>query len=285
MSGLLALVVAAALAGPPPPSMDSFAIDSHGSRLNALIYQAAGAGPHPVALFLHGFPGNEKNLDLAQAVRRAGWDAIYFNYRGSWGSAGTFSMANSLEDVAAALAWIRTPANAQKHHFDASRVAIVGHSFGGWLALESARQQPASVCVAVMAAWNVGWQVEHRAEKPALWAGVTEMVADATAPDGGPLRAGTDAVLKEIAGAPPAWNYLSQADALRDRPLFLIAASGDGPGLDPAMHASLAKAVGGTRVRTLTYEDDHAFSASRLPLAEALTQWLNGDCSPSRNQP
>ncbi len=278
MSGLLALVVAAALAGPPPPSMDSFAIDSHGSRLNALIYRAAGEGPHPVALFLHGFPGNEKNLDLAQAVRRAGWDAIYFNYRGSWGSAGTFSMANSLEDVAAALAWIRTPANAQKHHLDPNRVAIVGHSFGGWLALESAREQPASVCVAVMAAWNVGWQAEHRLDHPAAWGGVTAMVADATDPAGGPLRAGTDAVTKEIAGAPPAWNYLSQAEALRKRPVLLIAASQDGVSLDPAMHASLAAAVGGDRVRSVTFDDDHAFSASRLPLAETLSQWLNGEC-------
>ncbi|MDO8912512.1 MAG: hypothetical protein Q8N10_08825 [Phenylobacterium sp.] len=32
--------------------------------------------------------GNEKNLDLAQAVRRAGWNAVTFNYRGSWGSPG-----------------------------------------------------------------------------------------------------------------------------------------------------------------------------------------------------
>ncbi|MFD3266336.1 hypothetical protein [Phenylobacterium ferrooxidans] len=32
--------------------------------------------------------GNEKNLDLAQAVRRAGWNAAAFNYRGSWGSPG-----------------------------------------------------------------------------------------------------------------------------------------------------------------------------------------------------
>ena len=32
---------------------------------------AAGAGPHPTMLLLHGLPGNERNLDLAQAARRA----------------------------------------------------------------------------------------------------------------------------------------------------------------------------------------------------------------------
>src|SRR5580698_8059367 len=53
-----------------PATSASFQIPSHGSMMNALIYIAPGAGPHPVVILLHGFPGNEKNLDLAQAIRR-----------------------------------------------------------------------------------------------------------------------------------------------------------------------------------------------------------------------
>jgi hypothetical protein len=34
----------------------------------SVIYIASGAGPHPTVLMLHGFPGNEKNLDLAHSV-------------------------------------------------------------------------------------------------------------------------------------------------------------------------------------------------------------------------
>ena len=74
-----------------PASMQSFQIPSHGALLNAFVYVAAGAGPHPVVVLLHGFPGNERNLDLAQDIRRAGWDVLYFDYRGSWGSPGDFS--------------------------------------------------------------------------------------------------------------------------------------------------------------------------------------------------
>src|SRR5476651_2515165 len=90
-----------------PPSMAEINIASHGSRMNGLVYLAAGDGPHPVVIFLHGFPGNEKNLDLAQAVRRAGYQAVYIDYRGNWGSGGSFSFANGLEDVDAVLAWVR----------------------------------------------------------------------------------------------------------------------------------------------------------------------------------
>jgi hypothetical protein len=46
-----------------PAAMDSFQIPSHGALLNAIAYLASGAGPHPVVIVLHGFPGNEKNLD------------------------------------------------------------------------------------------------------------------------------------------------------------------------------------------------------------------------------
>jgi len=87
-----------------PASMQTFQIPSHGALLNALVYVAAGAGPHPAVVLLHGFPGNERNLDLAQDIRRAGWDVLYFNYRGSWGSPGDFSFSHAIEDTAAATA-------------------------------------------------------------------------------------------------------------------------------------------------------------------------------------
>src|SRR5579862_8666179 len=52
----------------PPASAEEIGIDSGGHRLNGLLYLPGGAGPHPVVIFLHGYPGNERNLDLAQAV-------------------------------------------------------------------------------------------------------------------------------------------------------------------------------------------------------------------------
>jgi predicted alpha/beta-fold hydrolase len=94
-------------------AMETFQLPSHGAKLNALAYVAAGAGPHPVVILLHGFPGNEKNLDLAQAIRRDGWDVVYFDYRGSWGSPGDFSFTHSIGDNQSAIAYVRDPANAK----------------------------------------------------------------------------------------------------------------------------------------------------------------------------
>ena len=58
-------------------------------------------------MLLHGFPGNEQNLDLAQVIRRAGWNVLTLHYRGAWGSPGSFSIGNVLQHADAAGAFVR----------------------------------------------------------------------------------------------------------------------------------------------------------------------------------
>ena len=111
-----------------PAAMEAPDIISHNTRLNAIIYLASGAGPHPVVLLLHGFPGNEQNMDLAYAIRRAGWNVLVPHYRGSWGSEGKFSFSNAIEDTQAAVVFLRDPDNAKKYRTDATKIVIVGHS-------------------------------------------------------------------------------------------------------------------------------------------------------------
>ena len=83
----------AAIADPPrdakfPAHNQQLLIPSHGVGMNALLFEASGKGPHRTVILTHGLPGNERNLDLAQAIRRAGWDVLTFTYRGAWGSPG-----------------------------------------------------------------------------------------------------------------------------------------------------------------------------------------------------
>jgi predicted alpha/beta-fold hydrolase len=104
-TGVLAQSVPPAISTDPPAdtahpaAMTVLHIPSHGVLINGLVYSPAGKGPHPTLVICHGLPGNEKNLDLAQAVRREGWNAVTFNYRGSWGSPGPFRFAQNLETL------------------------------------------------------------------------------------------------------------------------------------------------------------------------------------------
>ena len=92
-----------------PARAETLAIPTGEVQVNGLAYIAAGPGAHPTVLLLHGLPGIEKNLDLAHTLRRHGWNVVTMNYRGSWGSPGSFSFKGNLEDARAALAWLRRP--------------------------------------------------------------------------------------------------------------------------------------------------------------------------------
>src|SRR6201989_2642904 len=99
-----ALAAPSAITTDPPPdkahpaTMTYVRIPSHGALLNGVLYTASGASAHPTVMLFHGLPGNEQNLDLAQALRRAGFTVLTMHYRGSWGSPGSFSFAHCAED-------------------------------------------------------------------------------------------------------------------------------------------------------------------------------------------
>lgn len=138
---------AAIYADPPadkanPARSEVLHIPSGGVKINGLAYLAAGPGAHPTVVLAHGLPGNEKNLDLAQALRRGGWNVVTFNYRGSWGSPGTFSFTGNLDDARAVLAYLRTPENAARLRVETGRLVLMGHSMGGWVTSQVAAADP-----------------------------------------------------------------------------------------------------------------------------------------------
>jgi pimeloyl-ACP methyl ester carboxylesterase len=232
----------------PPAGMEEISISNHGERMNGMLYLAAGAGLHPVVLLLHGCPGFERNLDLAQAVRRAGYDVIYFDYRGTWGSAGTFSYSHALEDVEVALSWARSTAIAEKYHFDPTRISLIGHSFGGWLSLMTGAKHPADVCVAALAAENAGWDGTRFPDHPDERAEQLDYFR-ATTGNGAPIRAIAEDIQNEIVQNAATWNYLAQVNGLQSHALLLVSSTRDTPDEDVAMHKRLADAVhdaGGT---------------------------------------
>src|SRR4051794_30747956 len=129
-------------------------IPSHGSIMNGLVYLPAGAGPFPLVVLLHGLPGNEQNMDLAQALRRAGWAVMTFDYRGNFGSQGQFSIDHVVEDVRSAVAYSAAPATARSWRIDPRRIVVIGHSMGGLAAALSAGSQPKREATILLAPWD-----------------------------------------------------------------------------------------------------------------------------------
>ena len=104
-----------------PPTVVGITIPSHGVDMDGQSDLAAGAAPHGTVLLLHGLPGYESNGDLAQSIRRAGWNVLLFHYRGTWGTSGMFTQSAAIEDTAEAVHFLRDPANAAKYRSTPNR--------------------------------------------------------------------------------------------------------------------------------------------------------------------
>ena len=260
-----------------PARMAEIALESGGERLNGLLYVAAGVGPHPAVLLLHGNPGNERNLDLAQSIRRAGYTVLFFDYRGNWGSGGTFSRTHALEDVHAALGWVRSGATARQFRIDSSRVALVGHSMGGWLALMVAAADSRVTCVGALDSRNVGaYGRVLRRNRPADSALV--VANDSLTAPGAPYRAEGRGVglVAELKANAEDWDVTARARALSDRPILLVGATFKAD--QDSLVAALGR-VGARRVTALAWQTDHSFSDRRIALARTVVGWLRSSCA------
>ncbi len=253
-----------------PAAIDTFQLPSHGTLLNAFIYVAAGAGPHPTVVLLHGFPGNEKNLDVAQAIRRAGWNVLYFDYRGSWGSPGDFSFTHCIEDTAAAIAWLRDPANAAKERIDPKKIVLVGHSMGGFMALEAGSRDAGIAGVITISAADMG-MTQLLAAPVEQRAAFVPVIAPQLAAEGMAPLAGTspEALAQELVANVADWNFPSLAGRLAGRPLLAITSDDGWRAPAETLVAAIGKA-GGQHASTVHMATDHSYSDRRIALEEAV---------------
>ena len=250
-----------------PARMEVLHIPSGGVRINAVAYLASGAGPHPTFVLLHGLPGNEKNLDLAQAVRRAGWNAITFNYRGSWGSPGSFRFGNNLQDADAVLRFLATPASARRLGIDTTDIVIAGHSMGGWVAVVTAAHHPELRGLVLISAADMGADAAlPRDTLVALMADNMESLAGVTA------RSMADDL---AAGAAKShWTFADAVPGLTEMPMLVITAD-DGLAPEADTLIQRLRARGNSRITTLHEPTDHSYSDKRIALETAVLGWLS----------
>jgi pimeloyl-ACP methyl ester carboxylesterase len=269
-----ALCAICMLSAQPPAQMQTFQIPSQGSLLNAFVYVAAGAGPHPAVVLLHGFPGNERNLDLAQDMRRAGWDVLYFNYRGSWGSPGDFSFSHGIEDTAAAVAYLRRPETAKLLRLDPARIVLLGHSMGGFMAVQAAAADPTVLALGIVSAADLGGRIPPNLPKDHQQDALAGLSKGYAAEGMAPLAGCTpEGLARETLAHATDWSFLGKIEALKSRPALVITSDDGLTKANDAFAAALRKA-GDARVTTLHLPTDHAYSDQRTALSVAVLKWL-----------
>jgi pimeloyl-ACP methyl ester carboxylesterase len=256
-----------------PAAMAYVRVPSHGELMNGVIYTAAGAGLHPTVLLLHGFPGNEQNLDLAQAIRRAGFNVLTLHYRGAWGSPGVFSFTHAIEDADAALAFLRDPAVAAKFGIDGKRIYVAGHSMGGFMAASAAAHDPAVAGLVMISAWDIGRSGASFGDPKARQAAKDQEFTDDVIPLAG---TSADALMDEAAAHAAAWDFVDWSPALASRPALLVTAD-DGSYADSHRLSAKLRDVEEVHMQT-----DHPYSDHRIALEAVVVEWLERQVAPPK---
>jgi pimeloyl-ACP methyl ester carboxylesterase len=239
-------------------STPAFPVRSAGFDLPGVLHLPAGSGPHPAVLLLHGFPGYERNFDLAQTLRSAGYAVLVFHYRGSWGASGSWSWSNVLADAAAAVRALRDT--------DIQSLSIVGHSLGGFAALQTAAADPTIDKVVSITCFDLGVEILDKQR-------YVEAFGAQLLPLSGTSAA---ALVDEMVAHGPDWRLAVLGPKLADRPVLLIGGSRDDDAPYEQHHLPLIEAYREARLEHHLFDTDHCLSDHREELSRTVLEFLRG---------
>jgi dipeptidyl aminopeptidase/acylaminoacyl peptidase len=228
-----------------------------GQKMIATYHRPAGPGGKrfPTVLFLHGFPGSEKSVDVQRELMRRGIASVAPSFLGAWGSGGKYRFTTLVPQARAALR------AAKKLPFvNARRIAVYGFSMGGWTALNLAAAEPA--LKAVVAVAPAGGPEMIGPDTKSFLAHLSQTL---NVPAQGALLADFRRALKTYDPA--------RAVARLRPPLLLI--HGDEDGTIPVqISRRYAKLAGGRARLVVLHGADHGFLDCRARLVARSANWL-----------
>lgn len=259
--------------GDYPATMQPIIINSNGEKLLGTFFVAGGKGHHPTVLLLHGFPGNEVNYDLAHSLRRFGCNVVVFHYRGSWGSSGCFTFANSLDDLTSAVDFLKMEKTVENFRINVDELLLIGHSLGGFAALLKSLDYTKIKNIVSIAGFNFG----QFAELLLMDENVREITLESLTYSSNIVNcAEAGNLYNEIIDNRVGWNLINQSNKFRDKNILLIGAKNDSVSPIEIHHTPFVKSLEseGVKVESKIFECGHSFSNKRITLAETIIDWI-----------
>ena len=251
--------------------------ERRGSKIHGLFYKASGVGQLPMVVLCHGFPGNNTDvLGLGERLMKEGFNALAFNYRGTWGSEGLFTIRNSLEDVASALCYVKSSFAARKFDVDPSSIAVTGYSYGGGMALLGSLDDPAVRRLVYVAGGNlseVGRMMQQSNEfRQAILKAVDQSISDS-----GFRAPQAEELFAEVFADMDKYDLVKHVEEISDKNILIIGGWRDQENTIEHHILPLYRALqrhGTKQVQMEIFDADHSFTNVRSQLADRIVSWL-----------
>jgi dienelactone hydrolase len=255
---------------------------SKGANVRGLFYKASGVGPLSTVVLCHGFPGNNTDvLGLGERLMEEGFNALAFNYRGTWGSEGLFTIANSLEDVISAIRYVESISTVREFNVDPSSIAVMGWSYGGGMALLGSLNDPTvrrAVCIAGGNLSEVGRMMKESDEfKQAILKMVDQCISDSSFSS---LPA--EELFADVFADVDKYDLVKHVEALSNKNILIIGGWRDQENTIEHHILPLYRALQGhgtKQVQIEIFDTDHSFTNASNKLADRIVSWLKIDRS------
>jgi dipeptidyl aminopeptidase/acylaminoacyl peptidase len=195
-------------------------IPSGAETLTARVLDGVGDGARPVVVLFTGFPAGPNIPRVANELQAAGYTVVAPYYRGTGSSGGAISVDGSRIDGEAVVSWLKAGSLPEA---DPAKVALLGVSYGGWVALQTAASDQSVRCVAALVPADMGviaarWSTD--AEYRSAWkADLDSFASDPALARFGP--AGVEGFMLSAVASADSNRLTTRANALADRPVFI----------------------------------------------------------------
>ena len=220
---------------------------------------ANGESLKETVILVAGYPGNDNNFDIAQAIRRSGKNVIHFNHRGAWGSQGKYMYSNCLEDIDQVINYLSQPDVAKNLRIDTNQFTLLGRSYGGGVALIQGSQNDQVKKIIAITSVNYGSIMQRHKSLDDLGGFKKYMKKQVM------IATNINRFLQEMLDHKVAFNILTYKDAIKNKKVLIIEDSDKNDKWINQLE----------NVEILKMETDHNFINKRIELTDHIIQFLS----------
>ena len=213
--------------------------------------------------------------DRAQALRKSGWNTLFFHYRGAWGAEGVFSFSGAEQDVQTVIRYAQERHNAKRLRIDPNKISLVGHSMGGHMAVSGILDNHSVVCAVTHDGANMGANgsgIFSDPQSTKRWSNYSDTLFMLNGWSG-------QKAVAEISKLGSKLDLSKRAENIKNRPVQFIAA--DTQVIPIELHIKPLIEALEEHSEQIVYElidDDHSFSNSRDSLIKSTLTFLDNNC-------
>jgi len=205
-----------------------------------------------------------------------GFSAFTFQYRGTWGSEGLLTIANSLYDAVSAIHYVKSSSAVREFNVDPSSITIMGYSFGGGMALLSSLSDPTVRRVVCIAGGNLSEVARMMQQSDEFKRAILESV-DQGISNCGFSSLPAEELFAEVFAGMDKYDLVKHAEALSDKDMLLIGGRRDQENAIEHHMLPLYRALQkheAKQVQMEIFDADHSFIDVRGQLADRIVSWL-----------